>query len=72
MPIKDLMTEWVETVGPEDSIRQAAMLMVEDDIGMVPVCNGDTVVGVRVGRESQEGQDCGRDHFHAVGSSVVN
>ena len=38
--IEDVMTRDVRSISPEDSVRRAAQLMMELDVGAVPVCDG--------------------------------
>src|SRR5437868_3172973 len=51
MPIRDLMTRGIEVVSPEDSVRTAAQKMADRDVGFVPVCDGDRLVGVITDRD---------------------
>lgn len=44
--VADVMTMEVITVGEGTSIEDIATLMVEEDIGRVPVMSGDRVVGI--------------------------
>jgi CBS domain-containing protein len=46
MKVTDVMTSDVVTVSPEMTVKQAATLLSERNIGGVPVVDGDTVVGV--------------------------
>src|SRR5262245_23758150 len=41
MKIREAMTSDVRTVGPEATIREAARLMAEGDVGALPVAAGD-------------------------------
>jgi CBS domain-containing protein len=41
MLLKDVMTQGVECVGPEDTIQAAARKMRDLDVGPVPVCGTD-------------------------------
>jgi CBS domain-containing protein len=49
--IQDLMTPDVQYVGPTDSIRRAAELMAEFDVGALPVLDGDALVGMITDRD---------------------
>jgi CBS domain-containing protein len=40
MKVREIMTTDVRTCGPEASLAQAAMIMWDDDCGVVPVVNG--------------------------------
>lgn len=46
MMIKDLMTADVEIVSPEAALREAARKMDEFNVGVLPVCDGERLVGV--------------------------
>jgi CBS domain-containing protein len=45
MKVTDLMTKEVEVVHPDDSLMEAARKMRVRDIGFLPVCDGDRLVG---------------------------
>ncbi|HVL75245.1 MAG TPA: CBS domain-containing protein, partial [Noviherbaspirillum sp.] len=49
--ISDLMTRDVATVSPQDSLQRAAQLMKECDVGALPVCDGQTLVGMITDRD---------------------
>jgi CBS domain-containing protein len=49
--LRDVMTTGVETVAPGDTIRYAAEKMEALDIGSLPVCDGDRLVGVLTDRD---------------------
>jgi CBS domain-containing protein len=51
MKVKDIMTTEVEIVHPDDSFKQAAQQMRDRDIGFLPVCDGDRLVGVVTDRD---------------------
>src|SRR5919109_725376 len=51
MKVKDIMTEQVEIVHPDDSLKEAAQKMRDRDIGFLPVCDGDRLVGVVTDRD---------------------
>ena len=51
MPIKDLMSCDVEVVGPSDSIAQAAAKMWREEVGFLPVCDGERLVGTLTDRD---------------------
>lgn len=47
LKVKDIMTKNVLTIGPEESIKTAASLMHDKQIGALPVVNKDgTLVGI--------------------------
>lgn len=41
MQVKELMTQQVQSCGPEASLERAAQLMWDYDCGCIPVCAGD-------------------------------
>lgn len=49
--IADVMTRDVQTVSPQESIRRAAELMDELNVGALPVCDGRKLVGMITDRE---------------------
>jgi CBS domain-containing protein len=49
--IHDVMTRDVLSISPEDSVRRAAELMDELNVGAIPVCNGDKLVGMITDRD---------------------
>lgn len=51
MKIRDLMTPDVRTITPDASIREAARLMAEADIGALPVSSGDRLTGMVTDRD---------------------
>lgn len=51
MQLKNIMTENVATVSPEDSLQKAAQIMKEKNVGAVPVCKGDKPVGIVTDRD---------------------
>lgn len=51
MQLKEVMTSGVEVVSPEASIREAAEKMSHLDIGPLPVCDGDRLVGMLTDRD---------------------
>jgi CBS domain-containing protein len=51
MKIRDAMTADVRTVGPEATIREAARLMAETDVGALPVAAGDRLAGMVTDRD---------------------
>jgi CBS domain-containing protein len=51
MKLKDIMTKEVEIVHPDDSLKEAAQKMRVRDIGFLPVCDGDRVLGVVTDRD---------------------
>jgi CBS domain-containing protein len=51
MEIRECMTREVKMCEPGDSIRQAAMCMAECDAGVIPVADGDKLVGMITDRD---------------------
>ena len=49
--LRDVMTTGVETVAPGDTIRYAAEKMEALDVGSLPVCDGERLVGVLTDRD---------------------
>ena len=49
--LRDVMTTGVETVAPGDTIRLAAEKMEALDIGSLPVCDGERLMGVVTDRD---------------------
>ena len=49
--LRDVMTTGVETVAPGDTIRFAAEKMEALDVGSLPVCDGERLVGVVTDRD---------------------
>jgi CBS domain-containing protein len=49
--IREVMTRQVQVLGPSDTLRSAAELMRDLDVGPVPVCNGQRVVGMLTDRD---------------------
>ena len=51
MKVKDIMTKQIASVGPDDSIERAAQLMEQYDVGSIPVCTKEQVVGIVTDRD---------------------
>lgn len=49
--VNELMTRGARTVAPEDTLCTAAQTMEELDVGVLPVCNGERLVGVVTDRD---------------------
>jgi CBS domain-containing protein len=61
--VKDFMTREVEVARPEMTIREAAEILRSMNIGSLPVCDGNRVVGIITDRDIAvrvvaEGKDC--------------
>ena len=46
MKIRDVMTRDAKLTSPDDTIRHAAQMMKECDCGVLPVADGDHLVGI--------------------------
>jgi acetoin utilization protein AcuB len=46
VPVKDIMSTPVVTVGPQDELETAARTMLEDKVGSLPVVENGRVVGI--------------------------
>jgi len=51
MLLKEIMTHNVEVVSPGDTLEQAARKMEELNVGPMPVCEGNRVVGMLTDRD---------------------
>src|SRR5690606_26091348 len=51
MKISEVMTTEVQTVTPDQTAREAAGFMLRADAGSIPVCDGDTVIGMITDRD---------------------
>jgi CBS domain-containing protein len=51
MKLRDVMTREVEVVHPEASVTEAAEKMRSLDVGPLPVCDGDRLVGMITDRD---------------------
>lgn len=51
MKVKDIMTKDVVTLNAEDSAEQAAQLMKQHNVGSIPVCEGENVIGIITDRD---------------------
>jgi CBS domain-containing protein len=49
--VRDVMTEGAECTRPDATIREAAARMKELDVGVLPVCEGDRLVGMLTDRD---------------------
>lgn len=46
MRIRDIMTKDVATLRSDDTIERAARLMKQYDVGSIPVCTDDKIIGI--------------------------
>ena len=51
MRVAELMTPDPIVIGPDETIERAAELMGRVDVGALPVCDGDRLVGLVTGRD---------------------
>ena len=49
--IKDIMSRDVEVVRPDDSLQDAAQKMRTHDVGFLPVCDGQRLIGALTDRD---------------------
>ena len=49
--IQDVMTKDVQFISPEQTVRRAAQMMDEFNVGSIPVCDGDKLVGMITDRD---------------------
>ena len=51
MQLNRIMTVYVEAIAPKRSIQEAAEQMRSLDVGVLPVCDGDRLVGILTDRD---------------------
>lgn len=51
MKVRDIMTKDVATLNPDDTVERAAQLMNQYNVGAIPVCKEEKVVGVVTDRD---------------------
>ncbi|MEO6581041.1 MAG: CBS domain-containing protein, partial [Sphingomicrobium sp.] len=49
--IRELMTKDIETIGPDQTAREAASFMLSADTGAIPVCEGERIIGMITDRD---------------------
>ncbi|RZL37476.1 MAG: CBS domain-containing protein [Rubrivivax sp.] len=49
--IADIMSTDVQTIQPQESLRRAAQRMQELDVGALPVCDGERLLGMLTDRD---------------------
>nr|WP_207717270.1 CBS domain-containing protein [Clostridium acetobutylicum] len=69
------MTKNVVSVSGEENIKRAAELMRDHDIGAIPVCNSDKVIGVVTDRDIvlrtvAEGSDASSENVRSIMTST--
>jgi len=76
MKLKEIMTQDVEVIHPDDSLQTAAQKMRDRDIGFLPVCDGDRLIGVVSDRDMivrviAEGRDPAAMMGRSLGTAPV-
>jgi len=71
VPVKDMMTREIRVAKPEDTVQQVARIMAEEDAGVMPVAEGDRLVGMITDRDLAvrlvaTGRDASRTQAHEV------
>ena len=51
MKLNQIMTRDVEVIHPDDTLESAAQKMRDRDVGFLPVCDGDRLIGVLTDRD---------------------
>lgn len=51
MKIKDVMTRNPEVIQPDETLEEAARKMKDLDVGPLPVCDGDRIIGMVTDRD---------------------
>jgi CBS domain-containing protein len=51
LKVRDIMTKNVAQIGPDASVYDAAMLMQQNNVGSIPVCDKSGVVGIVTDRD---------------------
>ena len=51
MPVRDIMTRDVQLLAPQSTLREAAQRLRDDDIGSLPLADGDRLVGYVTDRD---------------------
>ncbi|WP_406807247.1 CBS domain-containing protein [Burkholderia semiarida] len=49
--VSEVMTRDAATIGPTQSLREAARLMIELNVGALPVCDGTRLIGMLTDRD---------------------
>lgn len=74
MKVKDIMSKEIASLSSEDSVEKAAQLMKEYDVGSIPVCSNEQVVGIVTDRDIAvrsiaEGQNTSQQKVREIMSS---
>lgn len=73
MYIRDVMTKDVEVISAESSLSEAAQKMKERNIGIVPVVEGENILGVLTDRDiAIRSVADGRDPLKTVAGEVMS
>lgn len=51
MKLREIMSDHVEVIHPDDTLQKASEKMRDRDIGFLPVCDGDRLIGVLSDRD---------------------
>lgn len=51
MKVREIMSHGVQTAQPEDSVREVAQAMADMDVGSLPVCEGQSMIGMITDRD---------------------
>lgn len=51
MKVSEVMTRNVQTIGPDQPVREAASFMLSADAGSIPVTDGDRLIGMITDRD---------------------
>jgi CBS domain-containing protein len=72
MKLKEIMTAEVLTISPSASLKDAAKKMLKEDVGSLPVCDDDQIVGIVTDRDiAIRGVAQGLDPEHAQVREVM-
>jgi CBS domain-containing protein len=76
MKLSEIMTAEVEVIGPDANLQQAAQRMKALDVGLIPICDGERLVGTLTDRDitvraTAEGRDPRRTPVRDAMSSEV-
>lgn len=71
MKIRDIMTTEVSTAEPDTTLEEIATIMKEEDVGAVPVIDGDELIGIVTDRDIvlrciAEGKDASEVHAEDI------
>lgn len=74
MKVKEIMTKDVACLNSDDSVERAAQLMKQYDVGSIPVCQQNKVIGIVTDRDIAlrsiaEGKDTKRQKVQEIMSS---